>query len=63
MEQLGLSLTDDEVKEATNKIKALADVKASSLDDVDAVLRHFHEQKTEANGTTELSAKKLKTEK
>jgi len=42
VEQLQLSLTDDEIKEATVKIKNLGDIKHQTLDDVDAVLREFH---------------------
>ncbi|HIQ06205.1 MAG TPA: homocitrate synthase [Anaerolineae bacterium] len=41
-EQLQLQLTDGELKEITRHIKALADEKPLSLDDVDAVLRHWH---------------------
>lgn len=47
VEQLGLNLTDDEIKDATAKIKTLADIKAQSLDDVDALLRQYHEEKVE----------------
>ncbi len=46
-EQLQLDLTDDDVKEATSHIKALADEKPLALDDVDAILRawrHPHPQ-------------------
>jgi len=42
VEQLGLKLTDEEIKDATNKIKTLADIKQQTLDDVDAVLRDYH---------------------
>jgi homocitrate synthase len=47
VEQLGLNLTDDEIKDATAKIKTLADIKAQTLDDVDALLRQYHENKAE----------------
>ncbi|MFZ1631502.1 MAG: homocitrate synthase, partial [Anaerolineae bacterium] len=43
-EQLGLALTDDDLKEATAHIKALADVKPMALEDVDAVLRAWHQK-------------------
>ena len=43
-EQLGLELTDDDLKEATAHIKALADVKPMALEDVDAVLRAWHQK-------------------
>ncbi|MHB0879114.1 MAG: homocitrate synthase [Anaerolineae bacterium] len=42
-EQLGLPLTDEDVKAVTAHIKALADEKALSLADVDSVLRRWVE--------------------
>jgi homocitrate synthase len=45
VEQLGLQLTDDEIKDATNKIKTLSDVKTMSLSDVDALLSQIHHEK------------------
>jgi len=42
VEQLGLELTDDQVKDATAKIKELADVRTQSMEDVDMVLRVYH---------------------
>jgi homocitrate synthase len=45
VEQLGLNLSDDEVKDATAKIKSLSDIKSCTLDDVDAILRVYHDQK------------------
>jgi len=42
-QQLGLPLSDDQIKKATEQIKQLADIKASTLDDVDAVLRKWAE--------------------
>jgi len=42
-QQLGLSLTDDEIKEATKHIKAVADEKPLTLGDVDDILRHWIE--------------------
>ncbi|MGQ9683941.1 MAG: homocitrate synthase [Anaerolineae bacterium] len=38
-EQLNLNLTDQQLREATNHIKALADQKPLALEDVDAILR------------------------
>jgi len=38
-EQLGLSLSDEEIKKATAHIKALADLKPLAMEDVDAILR------------------------
>lgn len=40
-EQLGLSLDDESVKRLTSHIKALADERALTLDDVDALLYHW----------------------
>ncbi|MCS7222424.1 MAG: homocitrate synthase [Anaerolineae bacterium] len=40
-EQLGLSLSDEEIKKATAHIKALADLKPLALEDVDAILRSW----------------------
>lgn len=36
-------MTDDQVKDATNKIKKLADVKVQSMEDVDLILRTYHQ--------------------
>lgn len=41
-EQLELEMTDDEVKDVTNKIKAMADLRTQSMSDVDTILRVFH---------------------
>ncbi len=43
VQQLGLNLTDEQIKEATSHIKALADQKPLALSDVDAILRHYHD--------------------
>ena len=45
-EQLGLALTDGEVKEATAAIKAIADQKPLALEDVDAILREWREERS-----------------
>ncbi|CAB4378856.1 homocitrate synthase [Rhizophagus irregularis] len=42
VEQLGLSLTDDQVKKVTAKIKELADIRPQSMEDVDNLLRDYH---------------------
>jgi homocitrate synthase len=42
VEQLGLTLSDEEIKDATAKIKELADVRTQSMDDVDSLLRVYH---------------------
>lgn len=44
MEQLGLSLTDDQVKEITVRIKNMGDVRQQSIEDVDSILRVYHRQ-------------------
>jgi homocitrate synthase len=41
-EQLQLNLSDDAIKQITAQIKALADQKKLSLDDVDVLLRGYH---------------------
>ncbi len=35
-------MTDDQVKDATAKIKELADVRTQSMEDVDSILRIYH---------------------
>ncbi|KAI8973316.1 homocitrate synthase [Mycotypha africana] len=45
VEQLDLNLTDDDAKAVTAKIKELADVRPLSLDDVDVLLRSYHQAK------------------
>ncbi|KAJ4287438.1 homocitrate synthase lys21 [Collariella sp. IMI 366227] len=40
--QLGLVMTDDQVKECTAKIKAMADVRPIAIDDADSIIRSFH---------------------
>lgn len=40
--QLGLTMTDVQVKEVTAKIKALADVRPIAIDDADSIIRSFH---------------------
>lgn len=41
-QQLELNMTDDQIKDATNKIKQLADVRPQSVEDVDVILRVYH---------------------
>ena len=41
-EQLGLNMTDAQVKQVTVKIKALADVRPLAIDDADSIIRNFH---------------------
>lgn len=45
-QQLRLELTDDEIKEVTARIKALADDKHLALSDVDSLLRTLHPHET-----------------
>lgn len=42
VEQLGLTMTDAQVKVVTQKIKALADVRPIAIDDADSIIRTFH---------------------
>jgi homocitrate synthase len=46
IEQLGLSMTDNEVKLCTQKVKAMADVRPLAIDDADSVIRTFHKNLT-----------------
>lgn len=41
-EQLGLGMTDAQIKAVTLKIKALADVRPLAIDDADSIIRNFH---------------------
>lgn len=41
-QQLNLEMTDEQVKDATAKIKELADIKTQSMEDVDMILRIYH---------------------
>ncbi|KAI4250776.1 MAG: hypothetical protein LQ352_005262 [Teloschistes flavicans] len=41
VEQLGLTMKDDQVKSLTNKIKAMADVRVLTMDDTDTIIRSF----------------------
>ncbi|KAK2763928.1 Saccharopine dehydrogenase [Arachnomyces sp. PD_36] len=42
IEQLGLTMTDDQAKECTAKIKALADIRPIAVDDADSIIRSYH---------------------
>jgi len=41
-EQLGVEMTDEQLKMVTIKIKALADVRQIAIDDADSIIRSFH---------------------
>ncbi|GFP58592.1 homocitrate synthase, mitochondrial [Trichoderma asperellum] len=41
-EQLGIKMTDDEVKEVTAKIKQMADIRPLAIDDTDSILHSYH---------------------
>lgn len=41
-EQLGLDMTEAQIKAVTLKIKALADVRPLAIDDADSIIRNFH---------------------
>ncbi|KAG1449259.1 hypothetical protein G6F46_011162 [Rhizopus delemar] len=51
VEQLNLDLTDEDAKAVTAKIKELADVRPLSLDDVDVLLRSYHQAKVDGRHT------------
>lgn len=40
--QLKIEMTDEECKECTQKIKALADIRPIAVDDADSIIRAFH---------------------
>ncbi|KAI0997143.1 Homocitrate synthase [Podosphaera aphanis] len=40
--QLNIEMTDEEFKECTQKIKALADIRPIAVDDADSIIRAFH---------------------
>jgi len=40
--QLNIEMTDDQYKECTSKIKALADIRPIAIDDADSIIRAFH---------------------
>ncbi|CAD6574559.1 MAG: Saccharopine dehydrogenase [Tremellales sp. Tagirdzhanova-0007] len=42
VEQLNLNMSDDQIKDATSKIKELADMRTQSMEDVDMILRIYH---------------------
>ena len=42
VEQLGLHMTDAQVKMCTQKVKAMADVRPLAIDDADSIIRTFH---------------------
>ncbi|KAF5007672.1 hypothetical protein FDECE_6008 [Fusarium decemcellulare] len=41
-DQLGLEMTDDQVKELTAKIKQIADVRPLAIDDTDSIIHSYH---------------------
>jgi len=41
-EQLGLDMSDEQIKAVTLKIKAMADVRPLAIDDADSIIRNFH---------------------
>ncbi|KAI9263677.1 homocitrate synthase [Sporodiniella umbellata] len=51
VEQLNLNLTDEDAKAVTAKIKELADIRPLSLDDVDVLLRSYHQAKADGTHT------------
>lgn len=42
VEQLGLDMSDEQIKLCTAKIKAMADVRPLAIDDADSIIRAFH---------------------
>ncbi|KAF4495328.1 Homocitrate synthase [Fusarium agapanthi] len=50
VDQLGLKMTDAQVKECTAKLKSMADLKVMTLDESDALIRSFHLELQNENG-------------
>ncbi|CAB4253988.1 similar to Saccharomyces cerevisiae YDL131W LYS21 Homocitrate synthase isozyme [Maudiozyma barnettii] len=46
VDQLNLSMTDDQVKEVTAKIKKMGDIRPLNIDDVDSIIKDFHQEVT-----------------
>ena len=42
VQQLGLNMSDEQIKTVTGKIKTLADVRPVAIDDADSIIRSFH---------------------
>ncbi|KAI5928628.1 hypothetical protein F4810DRAFT_644513 [Camillea tinctor] len=42
VDQLGLKMTDDQIKEVTAKIKQMGDIRPLAVDDTDSIIRSFH---------------------
>ncbi|KAJ3323888.1 mitochondrial Homoaconitase [Blyttiomyces sp. JEL0837] len=57
VQQLGLELSDDEVKTVTAQIKTLADIKPLGIEEVDTLLRHFHERCKDPEAYAEMVAR------
>jgi homocitrate synthase len=51
-QQLKLDLTDEEIKDATAKVKAMADLRDQSMEDVDSILRVYHSGLQEGHDVT-----------
>lgn len=43
MNQLGLEMTDSQIKQCTTRIKAMADIRKLAIEDTDAIIHTFHE--------------------
>jgi homocitrate synthase len=42
VQQLGLDLSDDQIKEVTAKIKQMADIRPLAIDDTDSIIHSYH---------------------
>ena len=50
-QQLNIEMTDEQYKECTTKIKAIADIRPIAIDDADSIIHAFHRNLTrEAQG-------------
>ena len=52
-EQLGMTMTEQEYKQCTAKIKALADIRNLKLDDTDSIIRNFYNSLTNGGSVAE----------
>ncbi|MDC6271259.1 hypothetical protein PP707_03075, partial [Acetobacter pasteurianus] len=68
VDQLNLHLTDSQVKEVTEKIKKMGDIRQLSIDDVDSIIKEFHSDLTtpsirpQTNGGQEADVKVIADE-
>jgi homocitrate synthase len=52
VQQLGLDMNDEQIKEVTAQIKRLADVRTQSIEDVDLLLKQYHRKESIDEGVS-----------